>query len=200
MNNISLPEDIKKQVKKKVISHVLHFLLLELAAGAVNLMMFDTLSSRLVGWIHILIIIALQVAPFILTKFPLKLIDSSWRGEVIAVDIESKTDAYIAGGTKVYPYTKHVILLTVKQSDGKITRIKAKEVGQRISASFAVPNEGDIKQYVNYYSAGDKVYHFYGVENYYIVRGQSETKDCIMCGAQNPRERTTCFDCGYSLL
>ena len=200
MKNISIPKDIQNYVKKKVISNVLFFVGLEVLAVALNVFMFDSLSSRLEGWLHILVIIALQIVPFVISKFPFKTIDKSWNGEVISVDIETKTGSHIIGGTKVAPYTKHEIMLEVKQQNGKTVKIKAKEVGERRHAGFPVPNEGDIRNYINFYSVGDKVYHFYRVPNYYIVKKQSYKNDCVICGTQNTSERDNCLNCGYSLI
>ena len=200
MKNISIPKDIQNYVKKKVMSKVLFFVGLEVLAVALNVFIFDSLSSRLEGWIHILVIIALQIVPFVISKFPFKMIDKSWNGEVISVNIETKTGAHTIGGTKVAPYTKHEIMLEVKQQNGKAVKIKAKEVGERRHVGFPVPNEGDIRKYINYYSVGDKVYHFYGVPNYYIVKKESNKNDCVICGTQNTSERDRCLNCGYSLI
>ena len=200
MKNILIPKDIQNYVRKKVISCVLFFVGLEALAAALNIFIFDSLSSVSERWLHILVIITLQIVPFVISKFPFKIIDRSWSGEVISVNIETNTGAYTAGGTKVYPYTKHEILLEVKQQNGKIVKIKAKEVGERSHVGFPVPNEGDIKNYINYYSAGDKVYHFYGVPNCYIIKKLSDKNDCVICGTQNTGERDNCLNCGYSLI
>ena len=200
MKNILIPKDIHNYVRKKVISCVLLFVSLEFLAAALNVFMFDSLSSVSEGWIHISVIITLQIVPFVISKFPFKIIDKSWNGEVVSVDIRTKTGAYTAGGTKVYPYTKHEVILEVKRPNGKTVKIKAKEIGERSHVGFSVPNEGDIKNYINYYSVGDKVYHFYGVPNYYVVKKLSDKNDCVICGTQNTGERDTCLNCGYSLI
>ena len=199
MQNISLPQDIKKYVRKKVISDVMYFVLLELIAVGVNIVTFDTFKRLLGGWIHVLIIIVIQLIPVAISRFPFKLIDKSWSGEVLSVDIETKPDAFMEGGRPI-SYTKHEIILGVRRKDGTVVKIVAKEVGERRHIGFAPPNEGNIKLYIDYYSVGDKVYHFYGIKNYYIVRNHAELNDCIICGAQNPLNRDDCFNCGHTLL
>lgn len=199
MKDIFLPQDIKKYVRKKVLSKVLYFILLELVAFFVNFVTFKTFNSIVDGWIHVLIIIAIQLIPFAISKFPFNLIDKSWSGEVVSVDIETKPDAFMEGGRPIY-YTKHEIILGVKREDGNVIKIVAKEVGEKRHVGFSPPNAGNIKLYIDYYSVGDKVYHFYGIKNYYIVRNNALLNDCIICGAQNPTDRDNCFNCGHTLL
>lgn len=204
MKDISIPSDIKNYVKKKVISCVLFFIFLELVAVGLNVSMFDSLSSILDTWVHILFIVVLQIVPFVISKFPLNIIDKSWRGEVISVDIKTKTDAFFAGG-KTHSFTNHQIILKVKKENDQIVTITAKQVGEPNPETtwmlgYTVPNQGDIKAFINYYSEGDKVYHFYKVPFYYIDKLQSIYNDCIICGTQNTSERDDCVNCGFSLI
>ena len=204
MKNISIPKDIQNYVKKKVMSKVLFFVGLEVLAVALNVFIFDSLSSRLEGWIHILVIIALQIVPFVISKFPFNIIDQPWCGEIVDVNIKTKTDAFFAGG-KTHSYTNHQIMLDVKKENGKLVTIKAKEVGEPNPETtwllgYTVPNQGNIKAFLNYYSVGDKIYHFYGVPNYYIVKKESNKNNCVICGTQNTIESDRCLNCGYSLI
>ena len=204
MKNISIPKDIQNYVKKKVMSKVLFFVGLEVLAVALNVFIFDSLSSRLEGWIHILVIIALQIVPFVISNFPFNIIDQPWCGEIVDVNIKTKTDAFFAGG-KTHSYTNHQIMLDVKKENGKLVTIKAKEVGEPNPETtwllgYTVPNQGNIKAFLNYYSVGDKIYHFYGVPNYYIVKKESNKNNCVICGTQNTIESDRCLNCGYSLI
>ena len=204
MKNILIPNDIRNYVKKKVISRTLFFVGLEVLAVLINIFLFDSLRSGLDSWNHILLIISLQIAPFVVSKFPLNIIDKSWCGEVIAVDINTKNDAFFAGG-KTHSYTNHQIVLNVKKENGKVVTIKVKEVGEPNPETtwllgYVVPNQGDIKNFVDYYSVGDEVYHFYMLPNYYIAKKISDKNICVICGAQNTSERDKCLNCGYSLI
>ena len=204
MKNISIPKDIRNYVRKKVIFNVLFFVCLEALAVVINVSLFEELRVRLNVGIHILLIIALQIIPFFISKFPFSVIDKSWRGEVVAVNINTKTDAFFAGG-KSYSYTNHQIMLDVKKENNKVVKIKAKEVGEPNPETtwllgYTVPNQGHITAFINYYSVGDTVYHFYGIPHYYIAKKQSDKNDCVICGTQNSSERDTCLNCGYSLI
>ena len=204
MKNISLPKDIQRYVRKKIISNVLYFVFLEALAAALNCFTFNSLSSKLEAGLHALMMIALQIVPFVISRFPFNVIDKTWCGEVVAVNIETKNDAFFAGG-KTHSYTNHQIMLDVKKENAKIVTITAKEVGEpnpetRGLLGYTVPNQGDIKAFINDYSEGDTVYHFYGIPHYYIAKKQSDKNDCVICGTQNSSERDTCLNCGYSLI
>ena len=174
MKNILIPNDIRSYVRKKVILRTLFFVGLEALAALINIFLFDPLSSVLDGWKHILLIISIQSVPFVVSKFPLNIIGKSWCGEVIAVDIKTRNDAFFAGG-KTQSYTNHQIMLSIKKENGKVITVKAKEVGEPNPETigllgYVVPNQGNIKDFLDYYSVGDKVYHFYMLPNDYIAK------------------------------
>ena len=109
---------------------------------------------------------------FIVLKFPFKLIDRSWRGEIVEISVEEERDAYYPGGVKdkVFPYVKHVIYLKVKLENGKHKRIAVQEFGRRQHIGCEVPNEGDVRNHLDDYFVGDSVYHFYGLKYNYVVK------------------------------
>ena len=63
-----------------------------------------------------------------------------------------------------------------------------------------MPNEGDVTMHLDEYGVGDRVYHFYGLKHNYIVKNKSEIIECVICGSHNPKERSDCLNCGYSLI
>lgn len=188
--------------REKVISCILYFAALEVLAVVLNVFcLMPYVTDRRA---YILLITAFHAAPFLVAKFPFKIIDKNWCGEVISVDIKTKNDAFFAGG-KTHSYTNHQIMLNVKKENGKVITIKAKEVGEPNPETigllgYTVPNQGDIKSFINYCSAGDTVYHFRLLPNYCIVKKNSDKNDCVICGAQNTSERNKCLNCGHSLI
>ena len=198
-NNVDLPKDIVKYVYKKIVRCVITFMLLESVAIIIGVLSWQTIAAKTGVIFHVCILVLLIIVPFFVSGFPFKLIDKSWAGNVTEVCIKEKTGTYADGGGEVFPYPKNVIYLKVRKDNGKEKYIAAKEFGIRHHKGFAVPNEGDVTKHVDDYSEGDKVYHFYGLKHYYIVRKNSEMIECVVCGASNKKEREDCLSCGIRL-
>ena len=201
---MTLLEDIVKYVKKKIIRCIALFIILECATILITVLTWNYFAEKTPLLFHITLIVLINMVPFFISKFPKNLIDKSWSGEIIAVNIETKSDAFSAGG-KTHSYTKHQIMLDVKKENGKIEKIKIKEVGEHNTVitkqlGYAVPNQGDIKAFTNYYSEGDKIYHFYGLKYYYVDKKNVDRSDCVVCGCENKKDRETCISCGYSII
>ena len=201
IKHIDLPKDIQKIIKKKIMLCVVKFSLFEILAVAIsiNLLTWERFILNTELAFRCFLVAILILSPFFIAKFPFKLIDKSWCGIVTKVDIREDVGAY-ATGTKVWPYTKHTIYLTIKKDDGETIEIKAKEFGRRTHKGFEVPCEADIRNYLDIYSVGDIVYRFYLLENYYVVKQKSEKIDCVVCGAENHKNTTNCINCGHSLI
>lgn len=199
-NNVDLPKDIVKYVYKKIARCVIAFMLLESVAILISILSWQTIAAKTGVIFHVCILVLLIIVPFFVSGFPLKLIDKSWAGTVTEVCIKEKTGTYADGEGEVFPYPKNVIYLKVRKDNGKEKYIAAKEFGIRHHKGFAVSNEGDVTKHLDDYSKGDKVYHFYGLKHYYIVRKKSEMMECVLCGASNKKEREDCLSCGHSLI
>lgn len=197
----NLPRDIKKHVKRKIVFCIALFLILEIFAFVFNFLFFNHFSSNSNATFHIILIITLHIFPFFISGFPFKLIDHSWNGKVVGIDIQEEGSTYFtSGGGKFAPYTKSVIYLTVKKSNDKEIEIPIREFGIRHHKGFSVPNEGKVCYHQNDYTVGDEVYHFYGLKNYYVVKQNSDFLDCIVCGTKNHSDRTVCVACGFTLI
>lgn len=201
---MTLSADVVKYVKKKVIRCIVLFVLLSCITVAISILTWDYFSAKTPLAFHICVICLINIVPFAVAKFPKVLIDKTWSGEVVGVNIKTKSDAFSAGG-KTYSYTNHQIVLDVKKENGKTVKINIKDVGEPNTVitkalGYAVPNQGDIKKFENYYSVGDKVYHFYGLKHYYVDKKNIEFYDCVICGCENPKDREMCINCGHSII
>ena len=203
MKDIKLPKDISGYVKKKVLRRLLCLLALLALFAAANVYLWSKLREidNINNDVYVYFIVISIILPFLISGVPLKMIDKSWRGEVIAVDITEETGAY-ARGKSVAPYTKHVIILKVKKDNGTVCDVRAAEYGiKNHLLGEAVPNEGNIKHHMNDYHAGDLVYHFYGIPHNFVVSSDvTKPTNCVICGYQNKNEDEKCFNCGHSLI
>ena len=204
---MTLPVDLVKYVRKKVIRCIGLFVLLECVTVLICIWTWDYFAARVPFAFHIGVIFWINVIPFFVTKFPWALIDKSWCGEVVDVSIEEKVGAYTLANF-MGAYSKNIIYLNVKLDNGKHKRIAIQDFGSKINdigarydqVSFAVPNAGDVTKHLDDYSIGDRVYHFYGLKHYYVEKKNLALTECVVCGFKNKEENDVCVNCGHSLI
>ena len=200
MEQISLPKDIRNYICKRFMFRLLKFLIL----AAMSSFLIYFLNDRIMERCHILVytglLVGLGIMPFWVSEIPMKMFDSSWRGIVKAVDIKEETGT-VTVSTRVFPYTKHIFILTVEKENGKIVKVKAKEYGYKRYKSSKVPHAGDIQHHLNDYKEGDTVYHFYGLTELFVIgKNRPMNVNCVVCGSENPRKACCCHHCGHTLL
>ena len=198
---MKLPKDVAKYATRKAKRCVLIFASLEAVAIIAAVFSWDYFVSRTNPIFHTILLLVLCVTPFVVAGFPWKLFDRSWEGVVTEVYVKDEMGTYTAyAGGQPRPYPKYVIYLKVRTKNGEEKRIAVREFGLRVHVGFPVPNEGDVTKHVGDYSVGDCVYHFYGLEHYYIVKQNSEMVECVVCGTQNHKDRNDCIECGHSII
>lgn len=200
MNDINLPNDIRKYVNKKIIRCIGLFLILEGVSVAISIFSWEYFATETNLPFHICVLLFLNTIPFCVSKFPFSLIDKSWSGEVFDILVEEERAVNHTSAGRGHSYIKHVIYLKVRTSNGKERCVAVREFGVRHHIGFPVPNEGDVTKHLNDYSIGDRVYHFKGLDYYYVNKKNSEMIECVVCGSQNKRNRQYCFNCGHSLI
>ena len=200
MEYIQMPTDIKKYVKKKIVTRVVSLILLITLSTCINALLWDVFVTKSSTAIHIVFIIITLLLPFIISGVPIKLIDESWRGVAKDVEIRTGTGVYTNGAGQSFPYVKHIVILTVERNGGKIQKIAIKEYGERSHKGFAVPLEGNIRQHLDDYSIGDEVYHFYGLPTCLVVSADKKRTNCVICGGENVFGEDKCHNCGHSLI
>ena len=198
MKKISLPVDIENHVRAKVTKRI--------ASCFALLLLFSLIlyfgGERLFGYSRESKIICYTIVillPFFITGVPIKLIDRSWSGKVVSVKIKTAVAYHTESGSRGVPYTKNTIILLVDTDHGT-KRITVNEFGSKLHNGASVPSEGKIEHHTDDYSVGDSVFHFYGLDHPFVIRQNSDTVDCVVCGTQNKGENKTCYDCGHTLI
>ena len=200
MSKTKLPKDISAYVRNKTIKRILLLVALLAAFALANIYLWNEFKNTNAA-VHALFVAISVILPFIISGVPLKMIDKSWRGEVISTEIREETGVYMHGIHAV-PYTNHVIILKVKKDNGEIREVRAAEYGSRNRLrGEEVPNEGNIQHHMNDYGKGDLVYHFYGMpHNFVVSRDVNRPINCVICGYQNPKSDEKCSNCGHTLI
>ena len=192
-NKPLLPEDIRKIVTRSVAKRVIPCIILEFIL-LWYVILFGEMSFKMVGIeVRILIYIALILLPFIITGVPLKLIDRSWKGEIVAINVDMGLDRSVNGkGVREVSY----LVLKIKRDDGKIVdhTVSVFSLGYTMQSSRAKSEFAE-----DDYAVGDKVYHYYGIKRLLIIH-KDNSRECVICGSNNPEKNDRCFYCGHSII
>ena len=192
-NKPVLPEDIRKIVTRAVAKRVIPCIILEFIL-LWYVIFFGEMSFRMVGIeVRILIYIVLILLPFIITGVPLKLIDRSWKGEIIGINVDMGLNRSVNGkGVREVSY----LVLKIKRDDGKIVdhTVSVFSLGYTMQSSRAKSEFAE-----DDYAVGDKVYHYYGIKRLLIIH-KDNSRECVICGSNNPEKNDRCFYCGHSII
>lgn len=200
MKRIVLPKDIKNYVRKTFALRLLKFLILAAASSFLIYFLNERIMERSHILVYTLLLVGLGIMPFWVSELPMRLLDSTWHGTVKNVDIKEVTGTFTSG-TRVYPYTNHIFILTVEKENGKTVKVKAKEYSFERCVGFKAPRKGNIQHHMNDYKVGDTVYHFYGLSELFVIgQRRSVNVNCVVCGSENPRTSTHCHHCCHTLL
>ena len=192
-NKPVLPEDIRKIVTRAVAKRVIPCVISELIV-LWYVIFFGEMSFKMVGIeVRILIYIVLILLPFIITGVPLKLIDRSWKGEIIGINVDMGLDRSVNGkGVREVSY----LVLKIKRDDGKIIE----HTMSVFSHSTAMKSNRARSEFAeDDYAVGDKVYHYYGIKRLLIIH-KDKSRECVICGSNNPEKNDRCFYCGHSII
>jgi hypothetical protein len=197
-----LPADIRRYVRGKVLRCVLPFAFLELAFALALIFFGHKLFSTDVIGFRILCYFLVLMAPFPVTRFPFAILDRSWYGEIVDVEVKSRYSAH--GSARLTLRSEQVILLKIRTPEGEILRKEATVCDQRTSRP-GLDDVGLIKSkaesHTSEYRIGDTVYHFYGLSELFVIgQRRSVNVNCVVCGSENPRTSTHCHHCGHTLL
>lgn len=197
MNSFKIPKDIKLYIALRVILRVtICVILITIIIIAVSMNLDDILKK---GVSYTILLYAVPIViVLVVTGVPLKLIDSTWIGEVIDQKVNTIIQSKVSGanyktgfdgfGSKMSEY-RNVLTLTVKTDSGNTVQIKACETSDpelfnNMLADFKV---------------GAKILHIYGVKYAQVIDEDGETVKCVICGEENEKNEKTCARCKHSL-
>ena len=202
MMKFDLPKDIQHHVRNNILKCVVPFAVLEISLIFTLIFFGHVLFPTSLIGIRILCYFLVLIVPFFLTKFPVKLIDRSWYGDIIKVTVKSRTAIY--GTTKLNLRSEQAVLLTIKAPDGEILRTEAMVCDQRPhhpGIQNGEINQSKIENHATEYQIGDTVYHFYGLQQLLVIhQNKYEFSRCLICSQNNAGDRDICWHCGHSLI
>lgn len=196
----TLPVSLKKKRNGKIFARVLScflllaFLIVVIIMWGDEVFPFPRPTARYVAYA------ILMLVPFAITGVPHKLIDRSFSGTVLAVNVKEGTGTYRMGSS-IWPYTKHDLVLTVQTDIGETINYTALSVGIKNHPSSPVPNIAKIEYQADNFSAGDRVHKYYGFKHLYVApQTEVDRAHCIVCGTKNDNKDTVCWSCHSELI
>lgn len=181
---VSIPRDIIEYSKKKIIKRVVAFILSEIIALFIAYL-FSINSTEIATMFTYLIAIFL---PFIIVGVPHKLIDKTWIGEVVKVNVATNATAAMKDGPKSLTMRTNVNLY-VKEENGNLLIKRVSKTNSRIVNLFNEFKEGDI------------VMHVYGTDCIFKVPlNDGMSCKCTVCGTSIEGTNKTCGRCGHTLI
>ena len=197
-NNKGLPKDLKDYARvalwRKSRAFIISFVLTVIAL----IFLGDTILPTKYPEAKPIIYTVILALPFIFTKFPFCIIDSTYCGIVEQVQIETTTGIKAfkdndQGARTTYNtwkmYDQNTIYLYIRTHGGELIR---REVFRGMAS---------LQEFIGAYGKDDEVFHLYGTNTVVILPKENDTHvKCPVCGVVNEKGRETCRECGHTLL
>ncbi len=191
MKKVVVPEDIRQLVKHKILLRLLYLVIWFVPALiAIYLCYKNTINHDSVN--YLITVSVFLILPFVISGFPLKLIDSAtYSGKILKVDIYTQT--FNADG-------KASIMRRSSMRHKNITELLIEEdtrhLNKEVAKNIYIKNHG----YSELYKAGDRIVHVYGTDYIKIISNDPNIPTvCVVCGAKNKVKNGKCCNCGHSL-
>ncbi len=188
---MKLSKDLKRYVTNCILKRIIPFVILTVALIVVLVLWGNVIFKTDNKVFQCSCYVLTMLLPFAVTGVPFKLIDKTYFGKVIKVDVVTALDSKSAvkvGGDMMW-YNKNTIFLTVLLDNGKQIKTKVYE------------GEAKLEQYINTYKEGDRVFHLYGTKTTIVFPKESETHvQCSVCGASNDTSEKICRICSHTLI
>lgn len=189
---LPLPGDFRRFARRHILKHLLPFLFLEILAALLLFLFGERLFRTKGNNLYMVYYATTLFLPFAVSGFPRKLIDRSYLGRVLEVEIKDAVDSHRKfAPTLESLYRKITVSLLVQPSGRRTPRwVKAFE---------GASNLPDIPVY----RKGDVVFHLYG-GNEVILLPETDSPHavvrCACCGYGNEQSDGNCSQCGHTLL
>ena len=187
MKKIIAPSSVKKRVRIDILKRFAMLLICSAVAYVIaDYVIQITPSDAKQGQINsVLSIVLIMIVPFILSGIPLKLIDKSWYGEILHLEVVTANDNEIDVPDKI-PITQTALIRT---PSGKLYKREIYDEG-----TILHDNSGEI------YRVGDTVAHIYGTQYLAPIRifNKDRPNVCVYCGHKDVDENKICRNCGCS--
>lgn len=182
-----MPRDLRGHVRRAVIKKITPCVLLLIAFGGAMYLFGERIFELVPPAVRIGAYVLAMLLPFVITRVPFCLFDSTFVGKVKQVHVQNEYVAVkgLAGSNLHISRTLATfVYLSLDLPDGKEKRIKTVQSG-----------------FIEEFKPGDTVFHLYGAKHTVILPEKAgDHVECPVCGDDNRAELTACHSCGHTLI
>lgn len=192
-NELNLPADLKKFARVSKLKPVLVFVLCELISLLFFFFTKDFMYQteyiakyNIIGHVFYAVIFLI---PFFISGIRQAFSDKTYIGTVEKVKVTTTQDYQRAFKPSIDTgYKRNTIYLFVRDQNGGVEKRKV----------YSTRAKQD--QELDYFKAGDRVFHIYGSKYTVIIPKPSDTMaQCAVCGITTDINECYCHKCGYTL-
>ena len=184
---LRLPRDLRGHVRKAVIKKITPCVLLLIAFGGAMYFYGERIFALVPPAVRVGAYVLAMLLPFVITRVPFCLFDSTFVGKVKHVHVQNEYVAVkgLAGSNLHISRTLATfVYLSLDLPDGKEKRIKTVQSG-----------------FIEEFKPGDTVFHLYGTNHTIVLPEMAgDHVECPVCGDDNRVELIACHSCGHTLI
>ena len=184
---LRLPRDLRGHVRRAVIKKITPCVLLLIAFGGAMYFYGERIFALVPPAVRVGAYVLAMLLPFVITRVPFCLFDSTFVGKVKHVHVQNEYVAVkgLAGSNLHISRTLATfVYLTLDLPDGKEKRIKTVQSG-----------------FIEEFKPGDTVFHLYGTNHTIVLPEMAgDHVECPVCGDDNRVELIACHSCGHTLI
>ena len=184
-----MPRDLRGHVRRAVTKKITPCVLLLIAFGGVLYFFGERMFGMLPEPAQIGAYILIMLLPFLITRVPFCLFDSTFTGTVKGIRIKNE---YTMEKKEQFSrsYTSRrlvqVAYLTVEEPSGSQREVKIMLGNNAIAEEF---------------KPGQTVFHIYGAKHTVVLPEKAgDHVECPVCGDDNRTTLTECHSCGHTLI
>ena len=199
MKKATLPHDLRVFVTKAVLKRIIPCVLLLITFSVALIFWGDIILPVDKAIVKVIVYTIVMLVPFAVTGVPHKMLDSTWKGEVVESRIVEETSFTNEAIPRMYGSVN--VILKVKVKNDKIKEIKLRGSTFAKHRNLQFQASGNANQTEDFYSVGNRVFHLYGSGQYVVLpKSADKAVQCPICGIKNNKTTPKCESCGHSLV
>ena len=199
MKKAKLPQDLRGFVIKAVLKRIIPCVLLLITFSVALIFWGDIILPVDKAIVKVIVYTIVMLVPFAVTGVPHKMIDSTWKGEVVESRIVEETSFTNEAIPRMYGSVNVILKVKTKDDQVKEIKLKGSTFAKHLNLQFRA--NGNANQTEDFYSVGNRIFHLYGSNQYVVLpKPVDKTVQCPICGIKNNKTTPKCESCGHSLV
>ncbi len=198
---MKIPEDIRRYVRKRRFLRVALWLLCMGLFSFAFFSSWDSISESVYTEIRVVIFIVVLVLSIFVFGIPKLMLEKSFMGKIVALNIVHKNDNDMRMGLLESFYRRIWVYATIELTNGKKIR---KDIASKRTRGLYIPpkhrKSGANSYFSNQYCVEDTVIFVSGAKYCQVYSEDKENLTCVACGEFNHFENSKCDNCGHTIM